>query len=241
MMALEVEGARHAFGARLALDDVSLAVPQGRFAVLLGLNGAGKTTLFSIATRLYRPQGGRVRILGHALEEDPLAALAGTGVVFQAPTLDAELTVQQNLRYHAALHGLPRVVADERGATELARLEMAEVLHRRVGTLSGGERRRVELARALIHRPRLLLLDEPTVGLDVPARQAILGHVRMLCGHGGMAVLWATHLLDEVVETDLVVVLHRGRVLRAADAAEIRRETGTESIGAAFTLLTRAA
>jgi ABC-2 type transport system ATP-binding protein len=240
MMALEVEGARHAFGARLALDDVSFAVPEGRFAVLLGLNGAGKTTLFSIATRLYRPQGGRVRILGHALEEEPLAALAGTGVVFQAPTLDAELTVRQNLRYHAALHGIARTTADERGAAELARLGIVEAMHRRVGTLSGGERRRVELARALIHRPRLLLLDEPTVGLDVPARQAILGHVRMLCAQEGLAVLWATHLLDEVADGDLVVVLHRGRVLRAAVAEEIRRATGTDSINAAFGQLTRA-
>jgi ABC-2 type transport system ATP-binding protein len=239
--ALEVEGVSHAFGARPALREVSFAVPVGAFAVLLGLNGAGKTTLFSIATRLYRAQAGRVRVLGHALEAVPLAALAAMGVVFQAPTLDPELSIGQNLRYHAALHGLARREADARGAEELARLGLAEAMERPVRSLSGGERRRVELARALLHRPGLLLLDEPTAGLDVPGRLAILSHVRVLCRERGLAALWATHLLDEVEEDDHLVVLHRGRVLRQGTAREVRQAAGAASIGAAFATLTAAA
>jgi ABC-2 type transport system ATP-binding protein len=211
-----VEGLRHAFGTRVALHDVSFAVPRGAFAVLLGLNGAGKTTLFSVITRLYRAQAGRIAVLGHPLDVAPLRALAAMGVVFQAPTLDPELTVRQSLRYHAALHGLSVPEADERGAAELARLDLAEAMERPVRALSGGERRRVELARALLHAPRLLLLDEPTAGLDPPGRRAILAHVRALCRDRGLAALWATHLLDEVAAGDRLIVLHRGRVRRDA-------------------------
>jgi ABC-2 type transport system ATP-binding protein len=239
--ALEIAQVSHAFGRRPALQDVSFSVPQGSFAVLLGLNGAGKTTLFSIITRLYRAQAGSVRVLGQALETAPLAALAHMGVVFQAPTLDPELTVRQAMRYFGALHGLARRDCDARAAEELARAGVADKLDRPVRTLSGGERRRVELARALLHRPRLLLLDEPTVGLDVPSRQAILGHVRLLCREQGLTALWATHLLDEVAESDLLVLLHRGRVLRSGEAGAIRRAEQAASMGAAFARLTAAA
>jgi ABC-2 type transport system ATP-binding protein len=237
MNALEVQGVSHAFGARQALQDVSFTVPRGSFAVLLGLNGAGKTTLFSIVTRLYRAQAGSVRVLGHALEREPLSALAAMGVVFQAPTLDPELTVRQALRYHAALHGLSRREADARGAEELARLGLDAAMERPVRALSGGERRRVELARALLHQPALLLLDEPTAGLDLPGRQAILSHVRALCRERGLAALWATHLLDEVSRDDLVVVLHRGRMLRQGRAGELGEG---RDLGAAFAALTAA-
>lgn len=238
--ALELHQVSHAFGARKALQDVSFAVPQGGFAVLLGLNGAGKTTLFSIVTRLYRARAGRVGVLGQELEAAPLAALAAMGVVFQAPTLDPELTVRQSMRYHGALHGLSRAEADARAEEELARLGMEGHVTRLVGTLSGGERRRIELARALLHRPRLLLLDEPTVGLDVPSRQAILAHVRALCRERGLAALWATHLLNEVAEMDQLVVLHRGRVLRSDRAAEILSAEGSATVEAAFARLTAA-
>jgi ABC-2 type transport system ATP-binding protein len=234
MSALSVEGVSHAFGVRKALQDVSFTVPRGAFAVLLGLNGAGKTTLFSVITRLYRAQAGRVSVLGHALDAAPLRALAAIGVVFQAPTLDPELTVRQSLRYHAALHGLARPDADARGADDLARLGLAAAMERPVRALSGGERRRVELARALLHTPRLLLLDEPTAGLDPPGRRAILSHVRALCRERGLAALWATHLLDEVGDGDHLVVLHRGRVLRAEDVV------AGEDVAAVFAALTAA-
>ena len=241
MNALEVEGLGHAFGARAALGDVSFAVAPGEFAVLLGLNGAGKTTLVSLVTRLYHARRGVIRVFGHALRSEPSRALASIGIVFQQPTLDFDLTVAENLRYHAALHGLPPGEGRERSAAELARLGVLDRANDRVRVLSGGLRRRVEIARALIHRPRLLLLDEPTVGLDLAARQGIIAHVRDLCRERGLAVLWATHLMDEIEASDQLILLHRGSVLRTSRAGQILADTGAASMADAFMMLTREA
>jgi ABC-2 type transport system ATP-binding protein len=237
--ALDVAGLSHFYGERPALTDVSFAIRPGDFTVLLGLNGAGKSTLFSLVTRLYAHGTGRIAVFGAEIDADPTTALARLGVVFQQPTLDLDLTVEQNLRYHAALHGLPRAVASERIAAELTRVELAERRGERVRRLSGGQRRRVEIARALLHEPRLLLLDEPTVGLDVAGRQFLLDHVRRLCRESGLAVLWATHLIDEVGEEARVVVLHRGRVLADGPVPEVVAGAGVDSIRAAFDQLVK--
>jgi ABC-2 type transport system ATP-binding protein len=239
--ALEVEGLGHAFEPRAALKDVSFAVAPGEFAVLLGLNGAGKTTLVSLVTRLYHARRGDIRVFGHALRTEPSRALAAIGVVFQQLTLDLDLTVAENLRYHAALHGLSTTEAKERSEAELARLGVFDRTHDRVRSLSGGLRRRVEIARALIHRPRLLLLDEPTVGLDLAARQGLVAHVRDLCRGRGLAVLWATHLMDEVEASDRVILLHHGSVLRTGRADYVLAGTDATSMAEAFMALTRAA
>jgi ABC-2 type transport system ATP-binding protein len=235
--ALAVMGVGHAFGRRTVLDGVSFAIRPGAFTVLLGLNGAGKTTLFSLVTRLYAQRGGSIRIFGVPLEEEPERALSLLGVVFQQTTLDLDLTIEQNLRYHAALHGLGRREAAARIAAELERFAIAERRRERVRQLSGGQRRRVEIARALLHDPPLLLLDEPTVGLDIAARQFLLDHVRRLCREHGKAVLWATHLIDEIDEETFVVVLHRGRVLAEGMAAEVMAEAGAPTMRAAFDTL----
>jgi ABC-2 type transport system ATP-binding protein len=211
--ALAIAGLGHSFGARKALDDVSLEVAEGEMAVLLGLNGAGKSTLFALATRLYAHRTGTIRIFGEELNEAPGRALAALGIVFQQPTLDLDLTVEQNLRYHAALHGIARREAAERTLRELERVGLAERRTEKTRRLSGGQRRRVEIARALLHRPRLLLLDEPTVGLDVESRRFLLDHVRRLCREDGLAALWATHLLDEAEPADRVVILHHGKIV----------------------------
>lgn len=236
--ALAVAGVGHSFGALRALDDVSFSVHAGEFAVLLGLNGAGKTTLFSLITRLYHTPSGSVRIDGLDIRRESSRALARIGVVFQQPSIDLDLTVSQNLHYHASLHGMSRRLAADRMEIELGRLEMADRSHDKVRILSGGQRRRVEIARALMHRPALLLLDEATVGLDVEGRSTIIAHVRRLCGEDGMAVLWATHLIDEVGGEDRVIVLHQGRVLAFDDTARVIRDAGAESIAEAFTNLT---
>jgi ABC-2 type transport system ATP-binding protein len=178
--------------------------------VLLGPNGAGKTTLISLVTGLYAARKGEISILGHRLRSEALRALAELGVVFQASTLDLDLTVSENLLYFGALQGLARSTAKERMLDELARLDVADRLNDKVRALSGGLRRRVEIARALIHRPRLLIVDEATVGLDVPARRSLLQHVRALCRDENLSVLWATHMLDEVEPGDPLVVLHEG-------------------------------
>ena len=232
--ALDISGLSHSFGPRKALDGVSFQIRTGDFAVLLGLNGAGKTTLFSLATRLYAHRSGSIRIFGAQIDAEPAAALSNLGVVFQQPTLDLDLTVEQNVRYHAALHGLPRGFAEERLGQELENIGLAERRRDKVRELSGGQKRRVEIARALLHEPRLLLLDEPTVGLDVAGRQFLLDHVRRLCRERGMAVLWATHLIDEVGDDARVVVLHRGRVLAEGPAVEVIAASGTTSMRAAF-------
>lgn len=224
--ALTVSGVGHAFGSLRALDDVSLAVPQGRFVALLGVNGAGKTTLFSLITRLYSSRSGTIAVLGHDLRSDPGPALAALGVVFQSRALDADLTVAQNLRYHAALHGMPRAAARERAGEVLAAVGLTDKLDARVATLSGGQTRRAEIARALMHRPALLLLDEATAGLDVRARAEVGRLVRGLVAREGVGVLWATHIFEEIEPEDQVVVLHRGRVLADATAAEIAGDKG---------------
>lgn len=212
-MTLEISDLSYAFADRQALDRVSFRVAQGRFCALLGPNGAGKSTLFNLLTRLFTPPKGRIAIAGHDLTRNPRAALARIGVVFQQSTLDLDLTVVQNLRYYAALHGLSGREAEARIAEALDRLAIADRAGDRARELNGGHRRRTEIARALVHRPPVLLLDEPTVGLDAAARAAITDHVHALCAGEGLTVLWATHLTDEVAPTDQVVILHKGQVL----------------------------
>ncbi|MBV8566914.1 MAG: ATP-binding cassette domain-containing protein [Methylobacteriaceae bacterium] len=238
--ALEVVHVSHRYGARKALDDVSLAVAPSSFTVLLGLNGAGKSTLFSLITRLYGTRSGTIRIFGHDVSREPGAALRLLGVVFQSRALDLDLSVMQNLTYHASLHGIGRPEAASQAAFALARTGLTERARDTVRNLSGGQMRRVEIARALLHRPRLLLLDEPTVGLDINARAEILDHVRRLLTEQNIGVLWATHLIDEVAPGDDVAVLHLGRVLAHGPVTEVVAASGEPDIRTAFAKLTRA-
>jgi ABC-2 type transport system ATP-binding protein len=237
---LGVTGLSYGYGQGFALKDVNLTIGKGEFLVLLGPNGAGKTTLFSLITRLYDAHQGQVAVLGHDLHRQPGRALAAMGVVFQQPTLDLDLTVMQNLLYHAALHGMPNSVARQRAAEELGRLEMAERGGEKVRQLNGGHRRRVEIARALLHRPRVLLLDEPTVGLDVPTRQTIVEHVHRLAHDDGIAVFWATHLIDEIAESDSVMVLHQGTVRATGSVDAVVAAAGGTTLLEAFSMLTKA-
>jgi ABC-2 type transport system ATP-binding protein len=235
-LALSVETVSHRFGARQALADVSLEVARGRFVALVGPNGAGKTTLFSIVTRLYGNRSGRALVFGHDLNREPSQALAALGVVFQNRTLDGDLTLRQNLAYHAALHGISRRLARPRIEDVTARVGLRDRLDDKARHLSGGQSRRVEIARALIHGPRLLLLDEATVGLDVESRAAILALVRGLVRDEGLSVLWATHIFDEIEPDDDVYVLHRGSVVAHGRAREL--QAGKGSLAAAVRALT---
>ncbi len=236
--ALAVEGVSHAYGARQALEDVTFTLAPATFAVLLGLNGAGKSTLFSLVTRLYGTRRGHIRIFGHDVARTPGAALRLLGVVFQARTLDLDLSLMQNLMYHAALHGIPGREARPRARALLERIALADRAKDKVRNLSGGQMRRVEIVRALLHRPRLLVLDEPTVGLDIRSRADMLAHVRQLVADNGTSVLWATHLIDEVADGDQVIVLHKGRVLARGRAAQVMAEAGAPDMRAAFARLT---
>lgn len=211
--ALLVEGVSHAFGRTQALSDVSLRVMRGQFVALLGVNGAGKSTLINVATRLYDSGAGRVVIAGHDLRRTPSVALARLGVVFQSRALDTDLTVAQNLHYHAALHGIGQRAADGRIDEVLGLVDLHGKAGARVATLSGGQVRRAEIARALIHRPEVMILDEPTTGLDVRSRAEVLALTQRLTAAEGVGVLWATHLLAEVADADAIIVLHQGRIL----------------------------
>ena len=237
--ALSVAGVSHSYGTRKALDDVTLTVGQGMFTALVGLNGAGKTTLLSLVTRLFDTRHGTISVLGHRVDREPGEALRRLGVVFQARTLDLDLSVRDNLMFHAALHGMSRGEARARTRAVLEEVELGDRAREKARSLSGGQMRRVEIARALLHKPRLLVLDEPTVGLDVVARRAIQRHVRGLVTQG-VAILWTTHLFDEIEPSDGVVVLHEGRRLAAGTAEEIVEQTDTANFAAAFAALTGA-
>src|SRR6202048_3491903 len=241
MPALSIEGLSHCYGTRRALIDINFTVAPASFTALLGLNGAGKSTLFSLVTRLFGIQTGRVSIFGHDISLAPGEALRLLGVVFQPRTLDLDLSVTQNLLYHAALHGIARREARLRSGEVLTRIGLADRAGSKVRDLSGGQMRRLEIARALLHRPRLLLLDEATVGLDVKARADIFNHVRQLVTEQGIGVLWATHLFDEIVASDDLVVLHQGRVLAHGQVARIIADTGAQDINSSFMRLTETA
>ncbi len=238
-IALAVENLSFAYGAKKALDNVGLNVQSGECTILLGPNGAGKSTLFSLITRLYDAREGRIKLCGFDIKKQSLQALARLGVVFQQTTLDPDLSVTQNLRYHAALHGIGLKAADKRIQEELERLNMFERRGEKVRQLNGGHKRRVEIARALLHKPSLLLLDEPTVGLDVPSRQAIVSHVHDLVKQQNLAVLWATHLIDEIAAEDSLIVLHKGQVKAGGKLSEILQTTGWADPGQVFQKLTQ--
>lgn len=234
MTALIIRNLSYYHGTKKVLDDLTFTVEHGWFCALLGPNGAGKSTLFSLLTRLLVTDQGIITIAGRDVIKTPRAALAHVGVVFQSPTLDLDVTVRRNMRYFAALHGLSGKRAEARIDESLDRLSMRDRAGEKVRTLNGGHRRRMEIARALVHDPKLLLLDEPTVGLDVATRRAITDHVHDLADDG-LAVLWATHLVDEVRNEDPAVILHGGKMLDCGTANSIRGDKPLPDVYLAMT------
>ena len=239
-MTIEARNLSFRYGDKPVLKEVSFALTSGRFHALLGPNGAGKSTLFGLLTRLLALQQGDILLAGQSLKKQPAEAMRKIGVVFQQNALDLDLTVRQNLQYHAALHGLSRKEARARGDRELARFGLLDRANDAVRQLNGGHRRRVEIARALLHEPSLLLLDEPTVGLDVASRKALNEHVRTLCEEDGLTLLWATHLIEEVREDDRVLILHQGQLLADGTGHAICQVQGTRDLAESFHCLTGA-
>lgn len=235
---LKVEHVSFGYGSTPVLDDVSFVVDAGRFCAVLGPNGAGKTTLFSLLTRLIVTASGSIEIAGIDLGMSPRAALGKMGVVFQQMTLDLDLSVQQNMIYCAALRGLHGRVTRKRIDAALDRLDLLDKSTVRVRDLNGGHRRRTEIARALVHEPEILLLDEPTVGLDPASRSAIIDYVHAMSADDGVTVLWATHLVDEIRPEDDLLILDRGKLLAHATAREI---AGDKSVEQVFLDMTRVA
>lgn len=209
---LNVQGLRKSYGKRRALDGVSLHIRAGEMVALLGPNGAGKSTLLQLLTGLYSPDQGQIQIFSLDLAKQPSAALAGIGVVFQQSALDLDLTVRANLLFHTDLHGLSRRDAVARIADGLTNMRLHGIAHDLVRNLSGGTKRKIELVRALLHRPRVLLMDEATVGLDPESRGQILQTVRALSTEKQVAVLWATHMIEEIKVVDRVLLLQQGLI-----------------------------
>ena len=238
-LALSIENLSFSYSGKKALDQVSFDIHSGKCAFLLGPNGAGKSTLFSLITRLYDTREGRIELCGFDIKQHTQKALAKLGVVFQQTTLDMDLTVMQNLRYHTALQGMGRKQALQCIQQSLERLSMFDRRFEKIRQLNGGHRRRVEIARALLHKPALLLLDEPTVGLDVPSRLAIVEYVHQLAIDEKLAVLWASHLIDEIYPDDHLIVLHKGQIKAKGTVNEVLGITNTSIIEEAFYNLTQ--
>ncbi|MCX7619115.1 ABC transporter ATP-binding protein [Tepidiforma sp.] len=237
--ALQAQGLVKSYNGKPALRGVDVKLAAGEFVALLGPNGAGKSTLMQLLTGLFVPDEGYIQVLGHDLRRDAPRALAGMGVVFQQMALDLDLSVRANLLFHTDLHGLPRALAQQRIQTGLLAVGLTEQAGQPVRALSGGNRRKVELVRAMLHRPQVLLMDEATVGLDPASRQQLLQAVHALRADTGVAVLWATHLVDEVEDADRVVVLHQGLVRFDGPVAGLLTRTGADRLEAAFFCLAR--
>ena len=237
--ALTIEGIGYSYGSRRVLSGIDISLPRGAVTMLLGPNGAGKSTLLSLIVSLLALQEGDICVNGVSIRADRVASLAPLGIVFQQPTLDLDLSVRRNLSYFAGLRGLEPALAAKRIAAELARFNLVDRAGDAVRTLNGGHRRRVEIARAALHGPDILILDEPTVGLDIPSRTALVADIHRRAAEG-VAVLWATHLIDEVWPEDRVVILHRGRVSAAGPAEDVVAASGRATIAEAFVAFTDA-
>ena len=231
---VELNGLSKRYGARAALDGLTLRLDAGSFVALLGPNGAGKSTLFQLLTGLFVADAGEALIAGHSIGRDAVAALRQIGVVFQQPALDLDMSVERNLRFHADLHGLPRAVAGERIAAGCAALGLEADRQRLVRELSGGTRRKVELVRALLHRPAVLLMDEASVGLDPKSRRDLLAALRADVAERHSCVLWATHLVEEAVAADRVLVLHQGKLIADGTPAAVTAALGADTLEAGF-------
>lgn len=237
--ALQVQSLVKRYGDRPALGGVSFSLPRGQFVALLGPNGAGKSTLFQVLTGLFAADQGDVQVAGCSLRGAPAQALRHIGVVFQQMSLDLDLSVRRNLLFHADLHGLPAALARDRIGTDTTARGLHADLDRPVRELSGGNRRKVELVRALLHRPALILMDEPTVGLDPQSRRDLLAHIAADVQARASTVLWATHLVEEASGADRVLVLHKGRLLADGRPADVTATLGGEQLEHAFLKATR--
>ena len=228
--AIAIAGLTHRYGERTALHGLDLEVGRGEIFGVLGPNGGGKTTLFKVLATLVAPQSGRVTVLGEDAEHHPERVRRRLGVVFQQPALDGKLTVRENLACHAALYGIGDAEGATRAAALLDRLGLAERGNDYVETLSGGLARRVELAKGLLHEPSLLLLDEPSTGLDPGARRDFFSYLMHLRDHDGLTVLLTTHYMEEAERCDRIGFIHQGRLVAMGRPADLKAEIGGDVV-----------
>ena len=225
---VETHDLSRSFGARQALDGVTFSVAEGEIFGLLGPNGGGKTTLFRILCTLLPPSGGSARVCGRDTVTDPAAVRSSIGVVFQSPSLDPQLTVAENLRYGGNLYGLHGAELENRWREMAAALRVDDRAGDLVKNLSGGLQRRVEIAKSLLPRPRVLLLDEPSTGLDPVARVDLWAILEQLRQRFGITTVLTTHLMDEAERCGRVAILHRGKLLACDTPDALRATIGTD-------------
>ena len=224
------ENLSHRYGSRLAFSNVNFEVKAGEIFGLLGPNGGGKSTLFRILSTMMVPTGGRAEVAGHDVARDPAAVRRSIGVVFQTQSLDKALTVSENLRAQGHLHGLSGPMLRDRIEQVMERLGLADRRNDIVETLSGGLKRRVEIAKGLLHRPVVLLMDEASTGLDPGARRELWQYVEELRSREGVTILLTTHILDEADRCDRLALLHQGRVVAEGTPAHLRSRIGGDVV-----------
>src|ERR1700727_972838 len=229
-MPIQLDRLSHNYGDRLALDDLSFAVQPAEIFGLLGPNGSGKTTLFRILSTLMVPSGGIARIQGFGLARQPNQAGQQTGIVFQARSLDLKLTVAENLKHQGHLYGLRGEMLRRRSQEVLSRVGLSDRAQEYVETLSGGMQRRVELAKGLIHSPAVLLLDEPSTGLDPGARRDMWQYLQTLRDQEGVSILVTTHLMEEAEHCDRLAILNQGNLVALGSPAQLKSAIGGDGL-----------
>jgi len=229
-MAVQIEDLRHVYGDRVALAGVTFSVARGEILGLLGPNGGGKTTMFKLLSTLMPVRHGMVRIFDHDIRTEARHVREHLGVVFQHPSLDPKLTTMENLIHHGHLYGLRGAALRGRVEELLSRLGLADRARDRVETLSGGLQRRTELAKALVHRPDLLLLDEPSTGLDPGARRDFSAYLAQLRDQDHITAVLTTHILDEAERCDRVGILHQGKLVALGTPDELKARLGGDIV-----------
>lgn len=227
---IQVQNLTHRYGDRVALSDVSFDVKKGEIFGLLGPNGGGKSTLFRILSTMMVPTEGRALIAGFDVERSPAEVRRRVGVVFQTQSLDKALTVQENLRAQGHLHGLSGAILGDRMERAMERLGISDRRKDLVETLSGGLRRRVEIAKALLHQPQVLLMDEASTGLDPAARRDLSRHVESLRESEGVTILLTTHILEEADKCDRLILLHQGKIVAQGSPSQLRSSIGGDVV-----------
>ncbi len=231
---LKINNVKKYFNSFQALNNISLEIKSGELVVLLGPNGAGKSTLFSIITGLSRADSGSCFINGCDIAFNSINALKNLGIVFQQPTIDLELTIKENLFFHSRLHGLKLQNVKKKIENELSRSGLEKKINNKVRTLSGGERRKIELIRSLLHNPKLLLLDEPTVGLDPGSRTDLMKKIIKIKKSETLSILWTTHLVDEAEKADKIIILSKGEIVAMGNKLKILRIANEKKLEKAF-------
>lgn len=225
-MVIEAQGLGRDYGELVAVDALDLAVGQGELFALLGPNGGGKTTTVGLLTTLLRPSRGSARVAGYDVARQPAEVRSRIGVVFQGPSLDEQLTAWENLDFHARIYNMPRAQFRQQASELLALVELAKRQHEPVRSFSGGMRRRLELARGLLHQPQVLFLDEPTVGLDPQTRRAIWDYLHTLRQQRGVTIFLTTHYLEEAEGCDRVAILDGGTLTALDTPAALKATLG---------------